>query len=181
MKQIGNETFAEAVEGYKVPDVGFYIATGANVMERAEMWRATYRLHLDLSGGGVRWELMATFNVRLLQFVIDKHGERVGLFAGRGRDGVVFSFRLKERDFQNTRAIGRAIYGARNSDGFIVPGCARALMRAVLQFSENAEPIPHNDSDKDVPELALYESGDTLSETIDPFDEDDNPGEWVWS
>lgn len=164
--RIGQETFAESVEGYKVPDVGFYIATGTNALERCEKWRATYRLHLDSDLSGVRWELLATFTARVVQWTILEGGERVATFGARSKDGRSFLFRLRESDFQNTKAIGRAIYMASGAGGgFIVPGCARAFLRAVLHFSENMVPMPYDVEAMRAQYRAEFDE-------VDPFDDD---------
>ena len=164
-KQIGSETFAESVEGYKVPDIGFYIATGVNAMERAEKWRATYRLHLSPDLSAVHWELRATFCARVVLWHIDESGQKTATFGARGQDGSPFTFRLRERDFQNTKAIGRAIYAASGAHGFIVPGCARSFMRAVLKLSEQMEPMPY-----DVDAMRAHHRAEF--DEVDPFDDD---------
>ena len=162
MKRIGHETFVESVETYVVPDVSFYIEMSVNALERRELWLGTYRLNLDLRGGGVHRELLATVTARLAQWHINELGERTGVFVARNRYGQGFTFRLQEKHFQSTRHITRVVCVAGGIGAVIIPDKARAFMRAVLHLSEIGEPMSHDE----LHTLSQHQ------EEVDPFDDD---------
>jgi len=180
MKQL--ETFAEDVSPYKVPDVGFYTAMGVNALERREQWRAVYRLRLDLENNGVKWELLATLNARLIGWEEaefcdrDEMGERVGLFVARGRDGHGFTFRLAERHFQNSRQILKAIYSHGGLGCVVVPGKCLAMMRAILALSAEGEPMPSTTREEEAQRAKRINP----MEEVDPFDDDDGLDD-IWN
>ena len=133
------ETFIEVIERRKTPDMAAYLAIGANIADRTASWRSLYRVRYDQTG--VHWEFLACAHVRLVCFEEAENGERIGVFAGRGRGGHPFWFRLKEKDFENSRAINQAFSVASGAGTFIFPGKVRATLRAFIQL--RGEPLPH--------------------------------------
>ena len=133
------ETFIEVIERRKTPDMAAYMALGVNISDRVDSWRSLYRVRYDQSGA-VRWEFLACVHVRLVCFEVEEDGQRVGVFATRNRSGHPFWFRLREKDFENTRAIAKAFGVASGPDTFIFPGKVRATLRAFIQL--RGEQIP---------------------------------------
>lgn len=120
------ETFVEVVETIHYPDM-----SQDSPMEFIEETRhALYQLKLN--GEGVSRQLIATAHGRFIGYEMTEEGEKLMVFKGLARDGTPFQFELREKDYQNSRAIQKAFSEAAGPANFITKGKARAMIRAFV-------------------------------------------------
>lgn len=130
-----NETFVEATERYKSPDVSGFIEHGGIVRQKTAAWNVLYRVKFNQRSMACETVLMATLHARIAVFsTCPDTGERLYTVVGLGRDGREFSFDIRERDYWGPKFVTK-ICNAAGPGTFIRPGFAKATARAVYQLT----------------------------------------------